>query len=307
MAVGDIISVARYNVMQDRANKVLGVGGGAYGETFGYGQSVASSSLPTNVATNPTVVNSTHMQNLKTDIVKAYVHQQNTLPTLTDVNTSDDITDAVYVEYETASTRIETDHLLYNINQMTVPESKLSVSRNTTWGQPGLPTIIHEWSVTWTDNNHLRAFFNSGGEVRHRASLSGGSGTKTTNWTNMISTVGTVKFSYTDTVGSSGTDYNIGAYDLTPGASYVNIWYYEPGAGAYENNNITYKAKMNSSSNVITFRVEYTDGEAIPPGDGTPGVDEPVEGTLTSIVEQQRATGSYVEVPTPNYSNILTL
>ena len=58
MAVGDIISVARYNVMQDRANKVLGVGGGAYGETFGYGQSVARSSLPTNVATNPILVSS---------------------------------------------------------------------------------------------------------------------------------------------------------------------------------------------------------------------------------------------------------
>ena len=74
-----------------------------------------------------------------------------------------------------------------------------------------------------------------------------------------------------------------------------------------KNNNITYKAKLNSTGNKITFRVEYTDGDAIPPGDGTPGVDEPVEGTFNSIVEQQRATGSYVEVPTPNYSNILTI
>ena len=50
----------------------------------------------------------------------------------------------------------------------------------------------------------------------------------------MLTTVGTVKFSYTDTVATAGTDYNIGAYDLTAGGSYVNIWYYEPGAGAYE-------------------------------------------------------------------------
>jgi len=176
MAVGDIISVARYNQMQARAAKVLGTGSG----TFGYGQSVASSSLPTNVNNNPTVVNSAHMQSLKTDLQKSYVHQNNSFPTLTDVVSQDDITDAVYVEYETVSVDIEQNALSYNINQMTAPESKLAVTRTSQWGHPSVSTIIHEWTVSFNNNNHLRAFFNSGGEVRTRAALSGGSGAKYT-------------------------------------------------------------------------------------------------------------------------------
>jgi hypothetical protein len=303
MAVGDIISVARYNQMQARAAKVLGTGSG----TFGYGQTVASSSLPTNVNNNPTVVNATHMQNLKTDLQKSYVHQNNSFATMTDIASQDDITDAVYVEYETASVDIETNALSYNINQMTAPESKLAVTRTTQWGHPTVSTIIHEWTVSFDNNDHLRAFFNSGGEVRTRASLSGGSGAKYTSWIGMITTVGVVKFAYTDTTADSGTDYNRGVYDLTAGDDYVNIWYYEPGAGTYENNNITYQAKLNSAGNQLSFKVIYRDGDPLDPGDGTTGIDEAVSGTFRSIVEQQRATGSYVEVDSPAYANTQTL
>jgi hypothetical protein len=308
MAVGDIISVARYNQMQARASKVLGTGS----TTFGYGQAVASSSLPTNVNNSPTVVNSTHMQTLKTDLTKAYAHQNNSIPSLTDIVTSDDITDSVYAEYESIAVDVETNALSYNINQVST-ESKLAVTRSSDWGQPGIPVIIHEWEVTFSSADHLRAFFNTGGEVRTRSAISDGTGAKYSSWNSICTTVGVVKFSYTDTVAGSGTDYNIGAYDLTPGGNYVNIWYYEPGAGAYENNNITYQAKMNSASTKITFKVSYTDGEPLDPGDGTSGIDEPVGGNFRSIVEQQRATYSnalsndYVEVASPVYKNKQTL
>lgn len=300
MAVGDIISVARYNQMQVRAAKVLGVGTG----TFGYGQNVASSSLPTNVNNNPTIVQATHMQDLKTDVVKAYVHQNNTIPTMTDVVVQDDITDAVYAEYEAASVSIENNALTYDLNQMTAPESKVNAVRTSDWGHPTTSIIIHEWTVTFDDSNHFRAFFNSGGEVRHRFSLSGGSGAKYTSWAGMATTVGVVKFSYTNTTADAGTNYNTGAYDLTPGAGYVNIWYYEPGAGAYENNNVTYQAKLSSNSSELTFKVVYTDGD---PTGGSLSIDEVVGGQLSSVVEQQRATGSYVEVASPAYRNTQTL
>jgi hypothetical protein len=172
---------------------------------------------------------------------------------------------------------------------MTAPESKVNAVRTSDWGHPTTSIIIHEWTVTFDDSNHFRAFFNSGGEVRHRFSLSGGSGAKYTSWAGMATTVGVVKFSYTNT---------------TPGAGYVNIWYYEPGAGAYENNNVTYQAKLSSNSSELTFKVVYTDGD---PTGGSLSIDEVVGGQLSSVVEQQRATGSYVEVASPAYRNTQTL
>ena len=77
--------------------------------------------------------------------------------------------------------------------------------------------------------------------------------------------------------------------------------------GTYENNNITYQAKLNSAGNQLSFKVIYRDGDPNDPGDGTAGIDEAVSGTFRSIVEQQRATGSYVEVDSPAYANTQTL
>src|SRR6056300_195031 len=91
MAGGEIISAARYNEMQSKVALVMGNGAG----DFGYGQNLASSQ----VVRNTDIVRATHMQKLKTDIDKAYLHQNNVASSLPNVVVSDDITDAVYVSY----------------------------------------------------------------------------------------------------------------------------------------------------------------------------------------------------------------
>lgn len=295
MAVGEIITAARYNLMQAKVAAVMGNGSADYG----YGQSLASSQVQ-KVAN---VVLASHMQKLKTDINKAAIHQTNSPITLTDVAVQNDITDVVYAQYESACNTIYSNHLNYSVNQVTAPESKISSKRTQSWGGGGQPqTVRHEFTAKFNSADHLRHFFNSGGEVRMRATLTGGTGAKYQEWRSMITSLGIVTMNYNTTTANSGTSYATGAYDLT--SSYKTIWT-KPGSGVYNDNLITLKAKK--SGGVMTFVIEFYDGSPLDPGDGTSGVDEQVNGTLTSIVEQQRATGNYVEVPSPVYATTINL
>jgi hypothetical protein len=295
MAVGEIITAARYNLMQAKVNSVMGNGS----DDYGYGQPLSSSQVQQ--VTN--IVRASHMQKLKTDINKAAVHQTNISTTVPDISNDDDITDAVYAQYESASNTIFTNHLNFDVNQVTAPESKLSSRRTTVWGGGGDPqTVRHEFKATFNSADHYRHFFNSGGEVRLRATLTGGSGAKQTEWISMVNALGIVKLNYNTTTASSGTSFSKGAYDLT--SSYQTLWT-KAGSGVYSENLITVKAKK--SNNVLTMLFEFYDGDSLITLQGFDGVDERVNGTMTSYVEQQRATGSFVEVETPIYKTIISL
>ena len=295
MAVGETISAARYNTMQSKVAVVVGTGSG----TFGYGQALASGQ----VTASTDIVRATHMQKLKTDITTAYFHQNNAAPTLTDVATDDDITDAVYVQYSNVVDNIYNNRLTYDIAQVTSPESKKSSVRNTVWGGSGDPqTIVHQVDIEFNNADHLRHFFNSGGEIRHRTTLTNGSGAKYDEWRSMVSSLNILVLNYLNTTAGSGTSYALGAYDLT--TSYQTIWT-KAGSGVYDDNLITYKAKI--VDKVLTIRVEYHDGDPRPGATpGTSGTDEQVNGIITSFFEQQRATGSVV-VSTPAYYNRVNL
>lgn len=307
MAVGEIITAARYNSMQSKAIAVLGNGSG----TLGYGQRPVSTAV---ALTN--TVNAVHMQNLKSDLTKAYVHQTGSLPTLTSVVTDDDITDAVYAEYEGISNSVyaEINRFKLDLTQSTT-ESKLSSQRLSPWGGSLQPqTVKHEFTVTFsggytvvnadgttsvaTGADHRRHFFNSGGEIRFVSSLANSTPTaKVVDWQNLLQSMGTVAFNYTTVTASTGISAGRGNFDLT--SSYQTV-YTKSGTSVYTDNTFVIKAKGEQTSNVITFLVEFTD-------DLSNNVDEPVEGTLTTFISQYRATGSYVSVPSPAYQTIQSL
>jgi hypothetical protein len=296
MAVGEIISVARYNAMQAKIASVLGNGAA----NFGYGQPVASSPVST-----VNTVNAAHMQNLKLDMVDVRVHQTGAdTPSITSVITNEEITDVVYVEYETIINTLYNNRLtIYELTQSST-ENKLSSTRTTDWGGNTQPqSVFHEFTVTFASADSRRHFFNSGGEVRFAASLTSGSGAKYTEWSSMLSAMGTVKFNYTTVTASSGTGLGIGNYDLTTAYQTVFV---KSGSGVYADNDYIIKAKEVSSS-VISFLVEFNDGATGSGGGGFGPVDDPVNGTLTSSISQLRATGAYVEVPTPGYQNTQNL
>lgn len=295
MAVGDLISAARYNAMQSKVNMVLGIGSGE----FGYGQPVESS--PVSIGNN---VNASHMQVIKADIVDAYVHQTGSFPTLPDIITDDDITDSAYLSYESFSNYIYTNkNDIFVATQSTTEFNRISSTRSTAWGGNAQPqSIFHEFSITFASANARRHFFNSGGEIRFAASITGGTGSKFTAWSNMLTSMGTLRFKHDTLASTNGLSSGIGNFGLT--STYQTL--YVRGVTdnvTYSDNDYTIQGRGDQNSNVIQFKIEFNDGDT----GGVGGLDEPVIGTLTSTISQLRATGIYVEVPSPTYQNIATL
>lgn len=289
MAVGEIISAARFNALQAKIANVVGNGSNQYG----YGQTLASS-----LVSPGNTVSAQHMTDLKTDIVKARVHQTGSnSPALTTILTSDDITDAVYVEYESLVNQLfNNKNDIYESTQADV-EVKLNSTRSATWGGASQPQrVYHEFRITFSSADHRRHFFNAGGEIRLAATLTGASGAKSVGWAGMLSSMSTISFDYTGVSAGSGSPSAIGNFDLT--SSYQTI-YTKNGSGIYSQSSYTVEAKA-PANNQIQFRIEFYDGE-------NNFVDEVVNGTLTSTISQLRPTGLYVEVPTPSYQNTTTL
>ena len=113
--------------------------------------------------------------------------------------------------------------------------------------------------------------------------------------------MGTVVFNYTSTSASSGTGTSLGGLNLT--TSYQTI-FTKTGSGNYAENDYNIAARY--SGNNLQFRIQFRDDDT---GDQQGGykagaaVDEAVGGTLQSVVQHRRATGSNVETPAPSYTN----
>lgn len=287
MAVaGGTISATDYNTVQSRINTIMNTD---------YGQTLSSSQ----VAVGDTVTD-TVMDNLRTDITKAYAHQQGSNPTITDVADGDTILASTINQYSTLMTTIETNKFVIGSGQSSI-ESGTSSSRTTQWGGNGGGTVTHTFTLNFASSAARSQFFNSGGQVRFTASRSGGSSeSKNTDWTNMLSAMGTVIFNYTETTASSGSGTTLGGLDLT--TSYQTI-FEKTGSGNYVENDYNIAARYVGSN--IQFRIEFRDDDQ---GDQQAGYlpgaaeDEFVDGTLTSTIQHRRATGSNVEVPAPTYT-----
>ena len=118
----------------------------------------------------------------------------------------------------------------------------------------------------------------------------------------LLSNMGTIKFNYTTTtVTGTGTAQAIGSDDLT--GTYQQI-FIKSGSGVYAENDYNIEARHEGTGNkTLRFKVEFRDDDA---GDQTglgPPEDEPINGTLTSTIQQLRATGSNVSVTSPTYTN----
>lgn len=314
MAVGDLITAARYNNLQSRLATILGNGTGL----SGYGQTVTSGQVS---GGNTQIVSATDMDELHTDMVKCRQHQVGSAPTeITIPVTGDVIAEETsnnpngstkgYADYENLMTTIENDKLLIALTQSTLTTA-LQSSRTTPWNG----VVTHTVTFTFANADARRHFFNSGGEIRFSSSLTGGSGSKDSDWAAMLTNMGTIKFNYTQTSSTgTGSGSAIGNYDLT--STYQQV-FIKSGSGVYAENDYNIAAREVSATQ-IQFKIEFRDDDAGDqrPGDsgGTdgvsipgPGEDENVGGTLSSVVQTFRASGSFVDVAAPTGANNTTL
>lgn len=141
------IEASRYNSMQSRIRSILGNGSGQ----FGYGQILQSSQVK-NVPPID-IVTSQQMQQLKTDINTAKVHQSNINTTVPNIATTNTITEAQYALYETEVDSVYNSRSSVHPERVTV-ESKLTSVRSAPWGGVGLTNIppCTAVSVTQTTN-----------------------------------------------------------------------------------------------------------------------------------------------------------
>ena len=174
-------------------------------------------------------------------------------------------------------------------------EAKDTSTRTAAWST----TVTHDTIVTFSSAANRTAFFNAGGSIYFTGSRSGGtSSSQNTDWTNMLSAMGTIKMAYTATTASSGTTTSIGSVDLT--SSYQTI-FTKAGSGSYSTNFFKIEAKATSSS-VLRFLITFGDSHT------GRGYFDSVDGTLTQVVGQYRPNsgtlpnGFTVTVATPTYA-----
>lgn len=322
VSVGDNITAAQYNGLQSRIATILGNGSG----TNGYGQTLTSSQVSAG-----SVITAAQFDNLRTDLNKANNHQSGSNAGIGDIAVGQvigadasgtstgalTVTDEGFNDYEAAVGVIESNKYSIDSGNSSV-EAGITSQRVTTWGGGGGGTITHTLTVDFADADTKRFFFNSGGEIRFSASLTGQSGSKSNDWATLLSNMGTIKFNYTSTTSTgTGTGQAIGADDLT--GTYQQI-FIKSGSGVYAENDYNIEARHEGTGNkTLRFKIEFRDddlGDQVLPGsnpgvDGViipgPAEDEAVNGTITSTVQQLRATGANVEVTGPSYTNVTNL
>lgn len=302
MAVGDLITAARYNNAQARVAAVLGNGSG----NEGYGQELASSSVNSNLRVTATDIN-----NLYEDLKKIKVHQTGGIPnSISKVDVGDTVGDTAsdgdatkgFADYESFITTVEAPSqrfLLASAQSSDDIDAKVDQRRNQ-WTAP----IDVVFRITFDDADHRRHFFNSGGSLTIVSAISnppvsGDSYAKTQDWQNILNNAGTVSMNYTETTTTgTGVVQSIGNYDLT--TSYQEI-FRKSATGIYGNNNYYIRAKA-PNTKTIDIQIEYYDYNP-----GGYKIDEPVQGLLEAKLGYVRASGIYVDVDAPSFAITNTL
>lgn len=174
-------------------------------------------------------------------------------------------------------------------------------------------------TVQFTSFDAARYFFNARGQLEITVSRTGGTGgLKNATWTTMLDSVsgmGTIYFTYATTVSlltngnsGSGTAAAFGFYGLT--TSNQLIFEKLAPSGAYSDNKFRIYAKLidgsggAGSKSCIQFTLEWRDESANPNPTtygpyGPFGVDESVDGIMSSIIQMLRPTGNNVSLPAP--------
>ena len=240
--------------------------------------------------------------NLYLDMAAARVHQKGPLYTIPNnvlLATGDLVEEAYLTDLEAFITDIETEKFLVGSNQITLENLKdgtgtdVNSTRTTAWNG----TISHEFNVNFADAAARTGYFNAGGEIRFAGSLTGGSGTKTDDWRNMFTGVGTVTFARAG-VSRTGTGAGTSLGTVTPytlTTSYQLLL--QKNGATYLANRYYIYAKLVGTT-TIRFLVQYADldtgGSGLPGGTfGPDPVDENVNGTIRSNVSIYRPNGSF--------------
>ena len=309
VSTGNSITASSYNAIRSTLSSIY---------TTQYGQTMRSTAVISSVNS----VTSQQMTNLFLDAQSTFVHQTGSVSTDISVPPTGQTIGADQSQtfnQTTGAKATPVDGAIQGINDYETlintisnfdpsvsgfpatsfsPGSPLNSSRSTQWGGAAqVERIYHVVTVTFPTVNAMNFYFNAGGEIRFTAALTGGSGSKDTDWQGLLSAMGTITFNKFRITASSGTPTPAGSggsgfNSLT--SSYRQL-FIKTGSGVYADNDYTISGFVSGST--LRFRIEFNDGDvgtnAGNPVGGTP-IDEPVTGTVTSTVNTGRPNSSFV-------------
>lgn len=187
-----------------------------------------------------------------------------------------------------------------------------SVTGTTSWYTEAKTTT----TVTFASADAARYFFNAGGIILISAERSGTNNTKSIDWNDLATEIGTIAFTNgssstiagttytgTDKIGGSGTvdsiASNTGFYDLTPGGSEVVIFKQLSDTSPYTANYIEVGASLSADSTELTLTMTFRDDAADTKFDQN--APDPDPQTLDQV---QGTTGSTLVARPPSTSFI---
>jgi hypothetical protein len=304
VSVGGDILASQYETLRSSVNTILNTN---------YGQILNSTAAQANV----TEVSSDKKRDLFLDIQRTHVHHtaslnddiaippagvtiaadtsQNFNQTTGALTSVTDGAKMGYNDYESAVTILSdfnpSTPNIWPAGNFTLGTATTS-TRSTSWGGDGqIQSIYHVLTYTFSSETARNQYFNAGGELRFTASLTGTVDSKGTDWANLLTSIGTVRFNKWRLTAASGTPNPTGSGFDSLNSTY-RLLFTKTGSGIYSNNEYTIEAR-NSSTTVIRFRIRFNDADT---GSGIPplGIDEPVQGTVTSTANTFRPNSSFV-------------
>lgn len=332
VSVGDNVAVTEYNDYVARVNLILGIGSGkkGYGVAMANtGQAVAGTTEITAAqwAGLRTDINLIHSHQLNTTTSIGEINSGNIIgadesnvgtgstvlrdnPTDTFTIVNPDANKGVN-DFGPTLPAIEADPETVHAGHLSVESKITPATSGATYVASWSGTLTAEVkitfaggytckdnagaSVTATNDDHRRHFFNTGGEIRFSSAMANGTGTKSADWTAMLTNTGTVtlKNSATTTTGTATVGSGFGNEDLT--TSYQTIAQKFGSDVLYAENNFKVEAKLDGSGNII-FKFNWIDADT-----GDPGTDEAVDGDVNLTMSQVRATGP-ITILDPTYT-----
>ena len=262
------------NTIRTKIADVLGPGA----NTFGYGQSIYSSSV-----TSGQIIRKTDWDAVRFDIVNAYIHQTGNIPSAITVSTADTIDDdasGAYQNYDYFADVLRNNRFDIATGQFTLSAID-SETTSSTWNT----NASTELTVTFSSATEARYFFNSGGAIRIASSLTGGTSSQANAWTNLLTNVGEQDF-VGDLVAATGF------YTLT---NSYQAYFARSSSTPYSANTYQLSAKCDVADNSAgTATIVYIKAELIDSyvDLGAPAPGDLVDGTLTITAQELKASGT---------------
>lgn len=279
---GDTILDDEYNTFVNSSSSPFGYNhfAGTGASQYGLGQTHIAT-----VSGGSTTITASQWNTLLTAITNIANHTNDTITARTAVTSGDTIAIKAAVAADLATLAASVAGGCVNATAVSESAELQSSTSNTRW--VGSHTVEH--SITFSNNNDLRHFFNAGGKMRMkftRPGNGGGSATsKDSSVDELISAIGnfdlgaqvSTRSGSGETVSTNGLAN--GVADLS--SSYTTLLILTQDSGTYTSMNIKIEAKINNSdytdATVVTMRYTLTDpdsGDSEFTSGNTSGVDQ---------------------------------